>query len=71
MISVGLHTIGIILDHKWHWINHYKKTNTKQQALSSLGPKIWTETIYSTKNEKTVASFTHAMKGQILSKLFR
>ena len=48
-----------------------QKTNTKQQALSSLGPKIWTETIYSTKNEKTVASFTHAMKGQILSKLFR
>ena len=45
------------------------KSSEGQQALSFLGPKIWTKIIHSTKNVKTTASFTHALKREVLSKL--
>ena len=43
------------------------KANAGQQALSFLGTKIWTRISHSTKNVKTMASFTHTLKGQVLS----
>ena len=35
-----------------------RKTNTRQQALSFHGPKIWTKIGHNMKNIKTTASFT-------------
>ena len=42
-----------------------RKINTGQQALSFLGPKIWTKISHGTKNVRTTASFTHALKREI------
>ena len=39
-----------------------QKINTEQQALSYLGPKIQTKISHSTKNVKTMATFTRALK---------
>ena len=44
-----------------------RKINTGQQVVSFLGPKIWTKVSQSTKNAKTAASFTHALKREILN----
>ena len=48
-----------------------RKTNTEQQALSFLGPKILTKISHSTKNVKTTVSFAYALKREILNKLCR
>ena len=48
-----------------------QRTITGQEALFFLGPKIWTKITHSTKNVKTTASFTHALKREILNKLCR
>ena len=39
-----------------------RKAMTSQQALSFQGSKIWTKISHGTKNVKTTASFTHALK---------
>ena len=44
-----------------------RKINTGQQALSFLGPKIQIKTSHSTKNVKTTAPFTYALKRDILN----
>ena len=46
-----------------------RKRNTGQQALSFLGRKLWIKISHSTKNVKTMASFTHALKREILGNL--
>ena len=71
MICLSLHKIGIILDHKVASDIPLRETNTTKQALSFLGPKIWTKISYSIKNVKTTASFIHRLKREILSKLSR
>ena len=48
-----------------------QKTNTEQQALSFLEVRIWTKKSFNTKNVKTTAFFTFALKREILSKLCR
>ena len=65
-ICLSLHTIGIIVDHKWHWTYPYGK-HTGQQALSFLGPKIWTKIAHMI--VKPTASFPHALKRENLNKL--
>ena len=45
-----------------------QKTNAGQQAISFLGPKIWTKIYYSDKNVKNKASFTHNLKRGILTR---
>ena len=47
-----------------------RKTNSGQQDLSFLGSNIWTKISYGSKAVKTTASFTHALKRKILSKLW-
>ena len=42
-----------------------RKTNTGQQSLSFLGPKIWTKISHSTKNVKTTVSFTNALEREM------
>ena len=48
-----------------------QRTITGQEVLFFLGPKIWTKITHITKNVKTTASFTHALKREILNKLCR
>ena len=48
-----------------------RKTNTGQQAISFLGPKMWTKISRSSKNVKTTASLTLTLKGETLRKLSR
>ena len=48
-----------------------RKTNTEQQALYFLGPKILTKISHSTNNVKTTVSFAYALKREILNKLCR
>ena len=48
-----------------------RQTNTGQPALSFLGSKIWAKISHSSKGIKITASFTHALRREILSKLFR
>ena len=45
-----------------------QNTSTGQQAISLFEPKIWTKISTNTKNVKTTASFTHALKREVLSK---
>ena len=39
-----------------------RKSNTGQNSLSSLGPKIWSKISPSIKNARTSSSFMHAIK---------
>ena len=48
-----------------------RNTSTGQQAVSLFEPKRWTKISTNTKNVKTTASFTHALKREVLSKLCR
>ena len=43
-----------------------RKTNTGQKSLSFLGPKIWSKIGPSIKNVRTLFSFMHAIKKNIL-----
>ena len=54
----SLHKIGII-------------KQIQGSALSFLEPKTWNKTSHSTKNAKTTASFTHNLKREKFSKLYR
>ena len=56
-ICLSLHTIGIILDHKWCWTYPCRK-HTGQQALFFLEPKICTKIGHNTNNVKPTASYT-------------
>ena len=74
LISLSLHTKGIILDHKLHWIYSYEKqiqdvSGHLEQALSFLRLETWAKLSYSSKNVKTTVSFTYTLKRDILSKL--
>ena len=46
-----------------------RKTNTGQQALSFLGPKMWIKISHCTKNVKTAVFFIQNIKRGILSNL--
>ena len=74
LISLSLHTKGIILDHKLHWIYSYEKqiqdgSGYLEQALSFLRLETWAKLSYCSKNVKTTVSLTYALKRDILSKL--
>ena len=43
-----------------------RKANTGQESLSFLGPKIWSKIGPSIKNVRTLSSFMHAIKKNIL-----
>ena len=43
-----------------------RKTNTGQKSLSFLGPKIWSKIGSSIKIVRTLSSFMHAIKKNIL-----
>ena len=43
-----------------------RKTNTKQKNLSFLRPNIWSKINPNIKNVKTLSSFVHALKKNIL-----
>ena len=48
-----------------------QKTNTEQQALTFLWPKIWAKISHNTKNVKTVACFPNALERETSNKLCR
>ena len=50
---------------------HLQNANTRKQALSFLGPKIWTTFSHSARIVKAMACFTHTLKKEILNKLCR
>ena len=43
-----------------------QKTNTGKKSLSFLEPKIWSKISHSIKNVRTLSSFMHAIKKNIL-----
>ena len=48
-----------------------QKTNTEQQALTFLWPKIWAKISHNTKSVKTMACFPNALEREISNKLCR
>lgn len=47
-----------------------RKISTGQVALSFYGLKTWTKVSHSTKSIKTIVSFTHALKEEVVNKLY-
>ena len=46
-----------------------RRTTIRQKIISFLGPKVWSKRNNSLKAVKTTATFTHALKKQVLENL--
>ena len=64
MKCLSLHSVDIAQDHTDD-IGHTSAEN-KKKSLSFLGPKIWSKIDPSIKNVRTLSSFIHATKKNIL-----
>ena len=61
--------IAITLDRRWHWIYHFEEQLKDKKIMSFLGPKVRNKVSSNIKTAATIASFTHPLKKEILSKL--
>ena len=61
--------IAITLDRRWHWIYHFEEQLKDKKIMSFLGPQVRNKVSSNIKTAATIASFTHPLKKEILSKL--